>query len=172
MLNQIQSSEGRSHHGFRLTPFNISLGVFLILALVGGVVLYVRSGITTIKRITEAKEKATGDLDQIKPMSGSVFVRRGSTASGEHGTVTDHYRSEANYESIRDYYVKEFERLGWKSQGESRMLVRGEDVGAVEVVFCKNGERADLFFVGKQETAGKITYTIGTSWGLGCGRSS
>ncbi len=171
MLSQIQT-EGQPRREFRLTPLNISIGAFLILALIGGVVLYIRNGLATIKETQEARVKATADLDQIKPMAGSVFVRRGSTASGEHGTVTDHYRSEANYESIRDYYLKEFNRLGWKSQGESKMLVRGQDVGAVELVFCKNGERADVFFVGSQETAGNITYTVGTGWGLGCGRNS
>ena len=171
MLGEISNAKGPSRRESWLSPLNITVGAFLIAAVVGAVVLYSRSGITTIRRTQEAKQKATADLDQIKPMPGSFLVRRGGTAKGDHGTVTDHYRSEAKFESIRDYYVQEFQGLGWKFQGESKMLVRGEDVGAVELVFCKDGERADVFFVGKQQSAGNITYTVGTSWGLGCGGS-
>jgi hypothetical protein len=162
---------GWAGHRFSLTPLKIAVGAFVAIGLLGALVLYAWSGITTIKKTHEAKQRATAELDRFKPMPGSVFVRRGSTAGGEHGTVTDHYRTDANYESVRDYCLREFQRLGWEFHGESKMLVRGEDIGAFEIIFCKNSERANLYFVGKQETAGNITYTLGISWGLGCGRS-
>ena len=139
MLKDVQSGEIRSDPGFRLTLLKMTLGALLAIGLIGSVSLYIRSAIKTIGSVKEAKQRATEEIDQIKPMPDSLFVRRGSTASGEHGTVTDHYRSDAEYESIRDYYLQEFKRFGWKFQRESKMPVRGEDVGAVELVFCKNG---------------------------------
>lgn len=168
MLNEMDSGEPKVSRDFRLTPLNISVGALLIIALLGGVILYVRSGTTTIMRIQEAKRSATTELDQIKSPPGSVFVRRGTTASGEHGTVTDYYRSQQTYDGVRNHYVNEFERLGWKFEGENGVPVRGRDVGAIKLRFCKNGNSGNVFFVGKQETADNITYTVGTSWGLGC----
>lgn len=103
-------------------------------------------------------------------MPGSQFIRRGTIAKGSHGTVTDHYYSQASYESIRDYYRREFARLGWKFEQEKKVNVWDQDVGAVELDFCKDGESGGLFFLGRQKTSENITYTVGTSWGLGCSR--
>ena len=132
-----------------------------------GAFVYVRHALNTVE---QNRNKASKELDSIRPMPGSQFIRRGTIAKGSHGTVTDHYNSQASYESIREYYSEEFARLGWKLEHERKVNVRDQDVGAVELDFCKDGESAGLFFLRKQESSENITYTVGTSWGLGCGR--
>jgi len=172
MPDQRNDGEGRSGYRFQVTLLNLTAGGFVAIALIGALVLYVRSGVRSFSRTQEARQKANKDLDQFKPMPGSIFVRRATTASGEHGTVTDYYRSEDKREAIRSYYLQEFQQLGWRFQLESRIPLHGEDVGATELVFCKDNERAALFFVGAQQMSDNVTYTVGTSWGLGCAKQS
>jgi|ERR1051326_121058 hypothetical protein len=145
-------------------------GFLLAIILAGaGAILYTRYVRLQTATTEQMKAESEKELGRITAMQESVFVRRDFLAKGEHGVVTDNYRSGLDSKMIRSYYDKEFLKNGWKFLKEENLPVWGKDIGAIQTSYCKRNLKGYIYLLGAQTTKENITYTLGISWGLdGC----
>ena len=87
-----------------------------------------------------------------------------STTSGYgKALVSKDYRSNAQYEDVKRFYVERLQQDGWKLDGEKQLKGLGSDFGGYEIRFRKADLAIAIEYAGPRANYG-WEYAIGVSW--------
>jgi hypothetical protein len=102
-----------------------------------------RKAFDAVQPITSARLVGTEE----RPNLGLIFLDR-------------RYQSDSTYEEIKQNYVTQLQKNGWRFIKETKQRDMGRDL-----LFCKEPYAANLAFPGEKSDAG-FTYGFSVSWGL------
>ena len=109
-------------------------------------------------------------LEEIKsiwarlPLYPGMQETDSSTTSGYgKALVSKKFRSDAQYEDVKRFYIERLEPDGWKIDGEKQLKDIGSDFGGYEIRFRKGDIALAIEYAGPRANYG-WQYGIGVSW--------
>ena len=92
-----------------------------------------------------------------------VETQQTRTSKQSVASISKYYRTDAPYEDVRAFYIKELRDVGWLLKGERSVKDWERDLGGRELRFEMGDYYVTVFYFGERsDTDSK--YAIGVSW--------
>jgi hypothetical protein len=133
--------------------------LFIILFLV----VVINDTITKEPQADRAEAALLSEFAQVTPLPQATQVEHYSVSKNT-ALVGAKYRTNLDYDQIREHYEYELARLGWVRTKVEHYEFRGEDLGGINVCYQKGEYSAVLQYAG-DKSAWPWTYALDLTWG-------
>ena len=107
------------------------------------------------------------EFASIAILQGSIPIAKRSTHKAGAVLVQTEFETTNPYSRIREYYVADLERNGWRFQREQTLAQMGTRSNVHELTLCKKSYTAHVYSA--DDASGHSTYWISLTWGTsGC----
>jgi hypothetical protein len=126
-------------------------------------VVLMYSGCWSAKEDAEKLEAVKSVWARMPSYPGMQETYSNTTSGYGKALVSKHYRSNAQYEDVKRFYVDHLQQDGWKLEGEQQLKGLGSDFGGYEIRFRKADLAIAIEYAGPRANY-DWQYGIGVSW--------